>query len=163
MDTERDAVERLGYRIVQFACQSLPLLNGRQLLRLLIKLCVLNRNRCLVGNRKGECGVMLCKGIRFTCSQDQHADHLVSEHQRNDHAGTDGVKSYLPEIPYCQAKGLGQGRIIAHVLDDDNRLAGRHGMPNQSQVLERKAQLHQLFFWDRAPVIKEDEILPFRR
>src|SRR5947209_940477 len=28
---------------------------------------------------------------------------------------------------------------------------------------EGKAQRHQVFFWDRAAVVKEDEILPFHR
>ena len=48
MDTERDTVEGLGDRVVQFAGQPLALFNGSQFLRLFVEPCVFYRDRLTV-------------------------------------------------------------------------------------------------------------------
>ena len=63
MGPQRDAVERLGDRIVQLARQLLPLLQRRQFLRLFIEPRIFNRNGGLVGNRQRERRMALGKGL----------------------------------------------------------------------------------------------------
>ena len=74
---QANPIQRLGDRIMELMAQSLPFLQGRHLLRILIQLRVFNGDPGLVGQQRHQFQVGLVKTIQPVALHIQNPDHLV--------------------------------------------------------------------------------------
>src|SRR5207237_10812633 len=143
---------------MELACQSLPLLEYRLALGLLIQTSIFERASDLLGEGHRQLSMPLCVVPRLRMDDSECSDNRAScDNRQPQHSSSMANRFRRKRLP-APARCQHQGCLVGSVLDDYGS-GTRYGIVDESGCLRRNSEADDIFARQRSAVLVQPVLL----